>query len=64
MGFAATARTDLDPAVAPAIDLVVGDEMDQIVAVLALDSLDFHQGQSFCLEAHCRYSFKKPRLQR
>ena len=47
--------------VAPVIDLVFCNEMDQIVAALALMSLDFHQGQSDCLGAHCSYSFKNMR---
>ncbi|MEG2977259.1 MAG: hypothetical protein RR882_14450 [Comamonas sp.] len=45
----------------PVIDLVFGNEMDQIVAALALLSLDFHQGQGEWLEAHCSYSFKNMR---
>ncbi|WP_332578893.1 hypothetical protein [Comamonas sp.] len=35
--------------------------MDQIVAALALLSLDIHQGQGEWLEAHCSYSFKNMR---
>jgi hypothetical protein len=58
MGFSATAQTDLDWRVAPIIDLVVSDELDQIVAALALRSLDIHQGQLDCLGAHCLHSFK------
>ena len=48
--------------VAPVIDLVVCNEMDQIVAALASCSLDFHQGQGHCLGAHCQYSFLNMRF--
>ena len=37
--------------VAPVIDLVVCNEMDQIVAALALLFLDVNQGQGVCLGA-------------
>jgi hypothetical protein len=53
MGFSAAAQTDFQWIVAPVIDLVVRDELDQIVAALASRSLDIHQGQHDCLGAHC-----------
>jgi hypothetical protein len=55
-------RRQVTVRVALVIDLVVEDEMDQIVAALALKSLDFHQGQGDCLGAHCLYSFKNMRF--
>jgi hypothetical protein len=60
-GLLATAQTDTEWRVALVIDLVVEDEMDQIVAALALRSLDFHQGQGDCL-GHIAYIRSKHAL--